>query len=121
MHRLLKRNKMFVTESVVNVKKCSKPLALEISQALKQVIVSSDYDSADPQSAADIDLREFGHLLRISDGMADYIYSLHAHVKPTSTKKQWQVLHQQMLNMIYWTTTCLFLSLVTVYSQSVHK
>lgn len=53
-----------------NAKKC-----------IDTLIVDNSYVSSDPLALVDTDIREYGHLTRISDEAATFFYRLHAAVK----------------------------------------
>ena len=50
--------------------------------AVDDLVVPRDYQSQDPASLRDIDIREFGQLVRIHDEAATFFYNLHCCVKP---------------------------------------
>lgn len=49
---------------------------------IDSVCVTEGYVSDDPQSLKDIEIREYGHLIRVNDAAARFAYALHCHLKP---------------------------------------
>lgn len=50
--------------------------------ALDGVCVRKDYTSDEPGTLTDIDIREYGHLIRVNDTTAKFFYELHCVIKP---------------------------------------
>ena len=87
VNRLRKRYKRYIEESIILQEASRKPQAYAIFESLQSIIVGKDYVSEDPSSLEDINIREFGNLIRVNDEMAKYFYELHAYVKPYFTKR----------------------------------
>ena len=54
-------------------------------KAMDGICVRGNYVSQDPDSLIDINIREYGHLIRITDSVAEFFYRLHCAVKPHFT------------------------------------